>query len=112
MFRPTVRKSLALPVRAINGVDDSKRLAISDRERLAVRIRQKALAVALGAASAREVDRLNIYHATVLAGANIGENAMLGAFGLATKPVPPGTVAVGIPAHVKRQKDSSPPPKP
>src|SRR5260370_24337751 len=45
------------------------------------------------------------YHATVLAGANLGENAMLGALGLATKPVPPGTVAVGIPAHVKRQKD-------
>jgi acetyltransferase-like isoleucine patch superfamily enzyme len=47
------------------------------------------------------------YHATVLAGANVGENAMLGALGLATKPVPPGTVAVGIPAHVKRQKNSS-----
>ncbi len=49
------------------------------------------------------------YHATVLAGANVGENAMLGAFGLATKPVPPGTVSVGIPAKVKRQKDSSHP---
>jgi acetyltransferase-like isoleucine patch superfamily enzyme len=47
------------------------------------------------------------YHATVLAGANVGENAMLGALGLATKPVPPGTVAVGIPAHVKRHKDPS-----
>jgi acetyltransferase-like isoleucine patch superfamily enzyme len=47
------------------------------------------------------------YHATVLAGASVGENAMLGAFGLATKPVPPGTVAVGIPAHVKIRKDPS-----
>ena len=45
------------------------------------------------------------YHATVLAGATVGENAMLGALGLATKPVPADTVAVGIPAHVKRQKD-------
>lgn len=45
------------------------------------------------------------YHATVLAGASIGENAMLGAMGLATKPVPPATVAVGIPAHVKLQKN-------
>ena len=45
------------------------------------------------------------YHATVLAGAGIGENAMLGAMALATKPVPPATVAVGIPAKVKRQKD-------
>jgi acetyltransferase-like isoleucine patch superfamily enzyme len=47
------------------------------------------------------------YHATVLAGANIGENSMLGAFGLATKPVPPNTVAVGIPAQVKVRKDPS-----
>jgi acetyltransferase-like isoleucine patch superfamily enzyme len=45
------------------------------------------------------------YHATVLAGANVGENAMLGAMALATKPVPSSTVAVGIPAHVKRQKE-------
>jgi acetyltransferase-like isoleucine patch superfamily enzyme len=48
------------------------------------------------------------YHATVLAGSTIGENAMLGALGLATKPVPPGTVAVGIPAKVKRRKDLAP----
>ena len=47
------------------------------------------------------------YHATVLAGSSVGENAMLGAFGLATKPVPPSTVAVGIPAHVKIRKDPS-----
>jgi acetyltransferase-like isoleucine patch superfamily enzyme len=49
------------------------------------------------------------YHATVLAGANVGENAMLGAMGLATKPVPSSTVAVGIPAHVKRQKEAHQP---
>jgi acetyltransferase-like isoleucine patch superfamily enzyme len=47
------------------------------------------------------------YHATVLAGAAVGEDAMLGALGLATKPVPPGTVSVGIPAKVRRQKNSS-----
>jgi acetyltransferase-like isoleucine patch superfamily enzyme len=44
------------------------------------------------------------YHATVLAGASVGEDGMLGALGLATKPVPPATVAVGIPAKVKRRK--------
>jgi acetyltransferase-like isoleucine patch superfamily enzyme len=44
------------------------------------------------------------YHATVLAGANIGENAMLGALGLATKPVPPHVVSVGIPAKAKLEK--------
>jgi len=50
------------------------------------------------------------YHATVLAGANVGENAMLGAMGLATKPVPPGTVSVGIPAKVKVEKKDRPAP--
>jgi ribonuclease HII len=53
--------------RAIGGVDDSKRLDAATRERLAARIRAEALAVALGAASVREIDRLNIHHATVLA---------------------------------------------
>jgi acetyltransferase-like isoleucine patch superfamily enzyme len=48
------------------------------------------------------------YHATVLAGSCIGENAMLGAMGVATRPIPPATVAVGIPAHVKRRKDAAP----
>jgi ribonuclease HII len=53
--------------RAIAGVNDSKQLDHATRVQLAVRIRAQALVVALGAASAREVDRLNIYHATVLA---------------------------------------------
>jgi acetyltransferase-like isoleucine patch superfamily enzyme len=44
------------------------------------------------------------YHATVLAGANVGEDAMVGAMALATKPVPPSVVSVGIPAKTKRQK--------
>jgi ribonuclease HII len=53
--------------RAIRGVDDSKRVAPDARPGLAARIRERALAVAVGAASVREIDRLNIYHATVLA---------------------------------------------
>ena len=44
------------------------------------------------------------YHATVLAGSRIGEDAMLGALGVATRDVPAHTVAVGIPAKVKLQK--------
>jgi acetyltransferase-like isoleucine patch superfamily enzyme len=47
------------------------------------------------------------YHATVLAGASVGENAMLGAMALATRPVPPNAVSVGIPAKVKRQKNAT-----
>jgi len=53
--------------RAIAGVNDSKQLDAPTRERLARRIREQALVVSLGAASVHEVDRLNIYHATVLA---------------------------------------------
>jgi ribonuclease HII len=48
-------------------VDDSTRLAASERERLARLIRRRALSIALGAASVREIDRLNIYHASALA---------------------------------------------
>jgi ribonuclease HII len=35
--------------------------------RLAARIRERALAIGVGAASVREIERINIYHATVLA---------------------------------------------
>lgn len=45
------------------------------------------------------------YHATVLAGSDVGENAMLGAFGLATRAVPPDVVSAGIPAKVIKKKD-------
>ncbi len=44
------------------------------------------------------------YHSTVLSGVRIGDDAMLGAHGLATKEVPDHTVAVGIPAHVVKAK--------
>ena len=53
--------------RAIAGVDDSKKLDAATRVMLAARIREQALVISLGAASAREIDRINIYHATVLA---------------------------------------------
>ena len=53
--------------RAIRFVDDSKELDAPDREKLATRIRQRALGLAIGAASVREIDRINIYHASVLA---------------------------------------------
>ncbi|MEP6765790.1 MAG: ribonuclease HII [Gemmatimonadaceae bacterium] len=66
---PVVACAIVMPpeLRAINGVDDSKQLDAETRERLAIRIRQTALAIGIGAASSREVDRVNIYHATVLA---------------------------------------------
>ena len=51
----------------IPGVRDSKTLSMGQRERLAPLIRARAVAVGVGAASVREIDRLNIYHATHLA---------------------------------------------
>jgi ribonuclease HII len=54
-------------LRAIPGVDDSKKLARAERERLAVKIRERALCIGIGAASVREIDRINIYQATVVA---------------------------------------------
>jgi len=53
--------------RAIPGVDDSKRLSAAQRDRLAPKIRQRAVCYGIGAASVREIDRVNIYQATVIA---------------------------------------------
>jgi len=51
----------------IPGVRDSKTLSAAQRERLAPIIRRRAVAIGVGAASVREIDALNIYHATHLA---------------------------------------------
>jgi len=51
----------------IQGIDDSKRLTASRRSRMSSRIRKIAVDWAIGAATAREVDRLNIHNATLLA---------------------------------------------
>ncbi len=66
---PVVACAVIMPsdVRAIAGVDDSKQLTARQRLRLAGLIRRRAIAVGLGAASSREIDRVNIYHATTLA---------------------------------------------
>ncbi|HEX6694246.1 MAG TPA: ribonuclease HII [Longimicrobiales bacterium] len=51
----------------IRGVDDSKKLTAEKREALFTEIRSKALAIGIGAASTKEVDRLNILRASHLA---------------------------------------------
>jgi ribonuclease HII len=53
--------------RRIAGVRDSKTLSTQQRDRLAPIIRRRAVAIGLGAASVREIDTINIYHATHLA---------------------------------------------
>ena len=66
---PVVACAVIMPqdAHAIRGVDDSKLLTLRERLRLVSRIKERALAFALGAASVREIDRLNIYHASTLA---------------------------------------------
>lgn len=49
------------------------------------------------------------YHATVLAGVHVGEQAMVGAMAVATKDVRPYHVNVGIPAKSVRTKPNAPP---
>jgi acetyltransferase-like isoleucine patch superfamily enzyme len=49
------------------------------------------------------------YHATVLAGTHVGDNAMVGAMALATRDVRAWHVNVGIPAKSVRVKPNAPP---
>lgn len=55
------------PERPIDGLADSKKLSPARREKLAVLIRERALAWSVAEASVEEIDRLNIFHATLLA---------------------------------------------
>ena len=52
---------------AMPGIRDSKRLTASRRARMSSRIRRTAVDWAIGAATAREIDQLNIHNASLLA---------------------------------------------
>jgi len=47
------------------------------------------------------------YHSTVLAGMNVGENAMVGTSAVVTRDVPPNHIVVGIPAKTVKVKGQS-----
>ena len=65
---PVVAAAVVLqPGRPIPGVDDSKKLDPQTRAGLELSIRQTALSVEIGEANVEEIDRLNIYHAALLA---------------------------------------------
>ncbi|MFW7341405.1 ribonuclease HII [Pollutimonas sp. H1-120] len=55
------------PARAIDGLDDSKKLTAARREELALIIREQAVAWCVASASVQEIDNLNILQATMLA---------------------------------------------
>lgn len=63
---PVVAAAVIFPAgEGVRGVDDSKRLEPQEREELAERVRESALAWALGCVDPEEVDRVNIYQATL-----------------------------------------------
>ncbi len=65
---PVVAAAVILnPERPIHGLADSKKLTEKRRERLALEIREHALAWALGRAEVEEIDRINILQASLLA---------------------------------------------
>jgi ribonuclease HII len=65
---PVVAGAVMFPPETyVDGVDDSKKLDAPTRERLAVDIRAKASGVAVGIATVEEIDRINIYRASLLA---------------------------------------------
>ena len=65
---PVVAAAVILdPDQPIAGLADSKKLSPIRREQLAVEIRAKSLAWALGRAEVAEIDRLNILQASLLA---------------------------------------------
>ncbi|HUA87439.1 MAG TPA: ribonuclease HII [Bryobacteraceae bacterium] len=68
LFGPVFAAAVVLdPDRPIRGLDDSKALEPERREVLAGRIEERAVAWAVGAADAYEIDRINIYQASLLA---------------------------------------------
>jgi ribonuclease HII len=65
---PVIAAAVILdPARPIRGLRDSKRLSPLQRERLALQIRARACAFGIGAATAAEIDALNILQASLLA---------------------------------------------
>jgi ribonuclease HII len=55
------------PARRVNGLADSKVLTAERRETLAARIKERAIAWSVAFATVEEIDRINIFHASMLA---------------------------------------------
>jgi len=66
---PVVAAAVVFPPgsKSLRGLDDSKRLTAAARAEIAIAIRERALAVGVGAASVHEIDRFNIRRASILA---------------------------------------------
>lgn len=63
---PVVAAAVILPERVeLSGVNDSKKLSREVREKLALAIREQAVAISIGEVSPEEIDRRNIYRASL-----------------------------------------------
>ncbi len=68
LFGPVVAAAVILdPDYRIRGLRDSKLLPEKDRDRLAVKIREHAIAISIAAVDSARIDQINIYHASRLA---------------------------------------------
>ena len=68
LFGAVVAGAVVLsPDRPVRGLDDSKKIEPEQREILAHRIRDRALAWAVASVDAKTIDRINIYQASLLA---------------------------------------------
>jgi len=68
LFGAVVAAAVILsPDRPIRGLDDSKKVEPEYREVLSLRIRERAVAWSVSAVDADTIDRINIYHASLLA---------------------------------------------
>ena len=80
LFGPVVAAAVILePSYRIRGLRDSKLLQQADREKLAPRIREHAIAFSVAAVDVGRIDQINIYHASRLA-------MRLAVEGLSTRP--------------------------
>ncbi|HUL94705.1 MAG TPA: ribonuclease HII [Usitatibacter sp.] len=65
---PVVAAAVMFPPETyIAGINDSKQVDAPTREKLAVKIRERASGVSVGIATVEEIDAINIYHAGLLA---------------------------------------------
>ena len=68
LFGPVYAAAVILsPQQPLRGLNDSKQIAASERERLAKQIREHAVAWAVASVDAAEIDRINILQASRLA---------------------------------------------
>ena len=95
---PVVAAAVVFPpaCRRRGGIRDSKTLSERQRDKAALAIRKAALAIGVGAASVREIDRINIRRATALAMRRAVDRvrAVLPARASDTCPIPARTIII------------------